>query len=357
MDHIYPTKDYEVYKIKDETDKLTQNVLMSDMPVKFDEIAEQLNLSDEELKKISLDICRTYEDYGTEDACDEPGPFASFPKEALELNCVKYLKANNIEFRDNRIKDIRLNQDRENKSDIQDLEPLKDSIITIRSYEPYRYIPSMKNQPRFHQEFLVLGSNLLSELRDRFYCQCNYGPFFDISDDPLKEPEPNENCGNPGFFFIHDTFFNDTRNTQNQDYSEGILKWLKNLSYVRDFKTGIMETTRFEDLHIRVGYPCVYQHHGACEHLFCITSVDLLDGSDSLCRADYPLMVEAGKKRAVLCEICSQNDATFMVTNSPFHVKDPMKLCENCFYSFHYTDDVEKISSFQAYRMFSVRPE
>lgn len=362
MDHIYPTKDYKVYKIKDEVKKLSAVVMSSELPNSFEDVAKAVGVSEEKLKKTSLELCKYFEDYGTvrtdvNASVSAPDPFKSFPEEALELNCVKALRDGNIVFKEKRLKD-EMKKLPEKLNAEADLEAFKNSVITVRFYEPFRYTPCMKNQPRFHQEYHVLGSNLLSDLRDRFYCHCNYGPFFDISDDPHNVPEHDFDPTNPGFFFIHNTFYNDTRNAADADYSELILKWFKRFDYVGELKTGIMQDTKFEDLEIRFGYPCVYQHHGACEHIFCITSVNLLDNSDSLVEASYPTLIATGRKRSTLCEICGQTDASFLVTNCALHVKDPLKVCGGCFFSFHYeSDGVTKTCSFNAYRIFSVRPE
>lgn len=360
MDHIYPTKDYKVFKIKEEFEKLRTAVHSSGMPSSFDDIGKASGISEERLKKFSLDICKSYEDYGNVELGNAPPPFSSFPKEALELNCVKTLREGNFVFKEPKVKETSKNVDAQLKDQEvieDDMEVFTESVVTVRFYEPFKYTPCMKNQPRFHQEYQVLGSNFLTDLRDRFYCQCNYGPFFDISDNPHAISPPDDRP-DPGFFFIHDTFFNDTRNPGNFDYSDVILKWFRRLDYVRDFKTGVMEKTKFEDLDIRVGYPCVYQHHGACEHLFCITNVDLLDGSDSLRRSDYPKLSKAGRKRSTVCDICAQADERFLVTNCALHVKDPLRVCDNCFFSFHYeSDGVTKTCSFSAYRLHSVRPE
>lgn len=359
MDHIYPTKDYKVYKIKDEVEKLSKNVLSSGIPLSFDDIGASAGISQERLKEISWELCATYEDYGDVEPSNAEAPFSSFPAAALELNCVKVLREGVVFKEPRRIKEKLPEKSDERQDGEANLEPFKDCVVTVRFYEPFKYTPSMKNQPRFHQEYQVLGSNLLTDLRDKFYCVCNFGPFFDISDDPRQIPEYDANKPDPGFFFIHDTFYNDTRNSLNPDYSEVILKWFQRFDYVRNFKTAVMQETKFEDLQIRIGYPCVYQHHGACEHIFCITSVDLIDNSSvSLDRSDYPKLSNSSRKRSTLCDICGQSEASFLVANCPLHVKDPMRCCDNCFFSFHYSSDgTSKTCSFNAYKMYSVRPE
>ena len=358
MDHIYPTKDYKVYKIKDEFNKLSSSVLHSGLPKDQDEITKTANVSDEKLRRTFLEVYKTYEEYGSIEASNGPSPFSSFPKEALELNFVKAFQDGNWSFKEPRIPEMMKFYPKLIKNECSNLEVFEECVITVRFYEQFKYTPSMRNHPRFHQEYLVLGSNFLTDLRERFYCPCNYGPFFDISDNPLAITKVDQNAADPGFFFIYDTFYNDTRNPANPDYSDTILNWFKRYDYVREFKTGVMQDTKFEDLEIRVGNPCVYQHHGSCEHFFCITSVDLLDSSNSLVRTNYPLLNASGKKRSTLCDLCGQIDSSILVTNCALHVKDPMKVCNDCFISFHYqSDGITKTCSFNAYRIFSVRPD
>lgn len=358
MDHIYPTKDYKVYKIKDEVQKMSDSVLSSGMPTDFDEIATVAGIPEEKLKRICLDVCASYENYGRDEPSNAEPPFASFPREGLELNFVKAMRECKVPFIDPRVKETKITRRTEVFTKAAEkLKPFTDCVITVRFYTPYKYTPGVKNHPRFHQEYKVLGSNFLTELRDKFYCQSNYGPFKDISDDPHNIPERTPDTPDPGFFFIHETFYNDTRNPANPDYSQIIVDWYKKQDYAREFKTAVMQDTKFEDLQIRLGYPCVYQHQGACEHTFCIVSVDLLNNCHSLVRSDYPILHSATKNRATLCDICGRSDAMFIVTSCPLHVKDPMKMCYNCFFHFHYENDgVTKTCSFQAYRIHSVRP-
>src|SRR5690349_10238236 len=189
MDHIYPTKDYKVYNIKDEVEKLKASVVASEMPLEFNEIATKVGISFEKLMETSLDICSSFEDFGTDQPSDSSPPFSSFPSEALELNVVKTIREGNFVFKEPRVKEVTKFPVKSGENPLvqSNLKIFEESVVTIRFYEPFQYTPSMKNQPRFHQEYHVLGSNLLTDLRDKFYCHCNNGPFFDISDDPHKE--------------------------------------------------------------------------------------------------------------------------------------------------------------------------
>lgn len=362
MDHIYPTKDYKVYNIKDEAEKLKKSVSENGSYIQFADIPSFAGCSGEKTRKIALDIFQTSEDYEQEKPePDLPSPFNKFTPEAMNLNCTKALREAGLKIKELKFKEFEtkpLEASKDKAEQIEDEIPaLSEVVITLRFYEPFKYLPNIKNQPRFHLEYQVLGSNLLTELRDKFFCVCNFGPFFDISEDPLRIHEPAVRS-DPGFFFVHDTFYNDTRNALNCDYSDVIIKWYKKMSYVRVFKTAPMEDTKFEDLQVRFGYPCVYQHQGACEHTFCITSIDLIDATFDLNRKNYPKLIRCSNKHSNLCDLCNQTESSYQVTNCPLHVRDPLNVCETCFFSFHYNRDrTRKVCDFQAYRIYSLRPD
>jgi hypothetical protein len=65
------------------------------------------------------------------------------------------------------------------------------------------------------QEFLVLGSQPLTALRDRLYC---------LTDELAQEAKLNVPSG---YFLIEDVFYNDMRNAKAIDYSEPIIKWTR----------------------------------------------------------------------------------------------------------------------------------
>ena len=96
------------------------------------------------------------------------------------------------------------------------------------------------------------------------------------------------------YFFINNTFYNDTRYPHSIDYSRLIIitliiiislitsliiKWanepLRQSQSPRlaQFKSDDMLTTNFEDLSIRLGYPYLYCHHGNCEHAIVFTDL------------------------------------------------------------------------------------
>lgn len=361
MDHIYPTKDYNVYKIKDEHEKLRNSVEINGAGLSLSEISTLAGCSEVKTREIALGIVSAFEDYGSElPLPDQLTPFDKFTSESMELNSTKLLMEGGLTFKDLRYKEYETKpkQPYQMPESIEyQIPQFSEVVITLRFYEPFKYTPSIKNQPRFHMEYQVLGSNFLTDLRDKFFCVSNFGPFFDISDDPLGEREQLITA-DPGFLFIFDTFYNDMRNKLNIDYSECILKWYKKMSYVRKFKSERMETTKFEDLHVRFGYPCVYQHQGSCEHIFCVTSIDLIDSTFDLDRRNYPKLMRCAAKHTNLCDLCNQVETSYQVSNCELHVRDPVNVCDTCFFSFHYNRDrTQKVCEFQAYRIYSSRPD
>lgn len=136
-----------------------------------------------------------------------------------------------------------------------------------------------KRKPRLSQEFLVLGSQNLCELRDKIYCHCKFGPFKDISDDfeciRANDTTITTTTDDFGFFFITDTFYNDYRSTKTDQMTE-IREWMQRQSDFGPTQVKSMQNTKFKDLNLRVGFPQVFRHYVNCEHIISFTDIRLL---------------------------------------------------------------------------------
>lgn len=281
------------------------------------------------------------------------------PEKARKFRCVQNALRITGRIRKNLDTRIRYNKHKYTESpplEDPDLDPFSEMLLQIRFYEPFKYKTGVRlGHPKFHQEFYVIGSQTLAELRDKVYCHCDSGPFFDISDNP-HQPERKrlQDEANPGFFFIHDTFYNDMRNDRNMDYSEVIRKWAERQKCVGELKCRKMEETRFDDLRFRLGYPQVYQHHGNCEHIFLISDCRLLSPTDILTRKRYPILNSYVFPRSIPCNICGHCEANFIVKNSDQHIFDPAYVCQACFESYHYKDG-KKIGEFEAYQFLGTK--
>lgn len=212
----------------------------------------------------------------------------------------------------------------------------------------YKSNSTIRSKPKLRQRFTVLGSQTLADLRDRIFCHCSQGPFYDISEDPNQQPMlASDKPFDHGFFFINDTFYNDTRQLT-CDYSENIRVWAEARENIGEFKVDSMESTTFGQLEVRLGSPCLYQHHGNCEHVFTFSDLRLVASGDSLKRKDYPLLDLITLPKAVCCMTCGDTAAR-VVFDSTIHLHDPTFLCVNCFQSFHYVNG-QKVGEFRAYR-------
>lgn len=285
MDPIYPPRESKVYVVKEELDFLRSNG-QANFPTTKEEVRLmcQMKASDfydlaEEVENIVIEDYQVVDQVVRMEETPEqleslPSVFANLSEEALELHTIEKLK--NLAFRkklfekksDDRRKFTPLLNKLPTTSFI-DLEIYSEILLIFRFYEPFRHTSDRRvHPPKFHQQFTVLGSQFLTELRDKIFCRANSGPFKDISESPFDIPEDEEEEAeaklsiedevilDPGFFFIHDTFYNDNR-LNNPDYSQIIIDWSKEHLDSADFKSQLMEETKFMDLKLRIGHPYV----------------------------------------------------------------------------------------------------
>lgn len=213
-----------------------------------------------------------------------------------------------------------------------------------------------KNASLKSQEFLVLGSQSLTDLRDNIYC---------LTDKLMQaagEYDPS------GYFLIEDTFCNDLRDTSAIDYSKPIFDWLKNckneavekwehitsgelkkkqkellggmeISNLPNFKAADMHRTRFSDLQFRLGARYLYCHQGNCKHNIVIRDMRLIHPEDVQNRADYPLVTFQLRPRHRKCSVCRISLATKMTVDDKWATKNPCYFCINCYFLLHYKED------------------
>ncbi|KQK11150.1 snRNA-activating protein complex subunit isoform X1 [Brachypodium distachyon] len=206
------------------------------------------------------------------------------------------------------------------------------------------------------QEFLVLGSQFLTDLKDNLYCLTN------------KLMEVNKQHDRSGYFLIEDTFYNDTRHCSAVDYSKPILDWLNNssdevaekwdaitsgvlkrhqknllrglnISNVPEFKSAKMQRTRFSDLQFQLGAGYLYCHQGNCKHMFVIRDMRLIHPEDTQNQAEYPLLTFQLQRRLQKCSVCQIYVATKMTVDDKWAPSNPCYFCKQCYYLLHYKED------------------
>ncbi|KAF8764257.1 snRNA-activating protein complex subunit 3 like protein [Argiope bruennichi] len=217
------------------------------------------------------------------------------------------------------------------------------------SYYKYNYA----RFPNFSidQEFIVLGCQYLTELRDKIDCISDRAIPGDYSDYPELPPETTcKDLYKSGFFYIDGTFYNDMRHPDCRDYSEPIISWAASSNRgIGPFRKASMEKCKFIDLDIQLGYPYVYVHQGECEHLIVFSDMQYYTHYYCKNRLEYPLHISLKPKRRVLCMICRLHTAEWIVFDNKRLPENPFYFCKICFFSFNYDENNQKIGNFRAY--------
>ncbi|XP_015928419.1 snRNA-activating protein complex subunit 3 [Parasteatoda tepidariorum] len=241
-----------------------------------------------------------------------------------------------------------------------DFVPVKepDVVLTVQIFRPEkRYSSHTKNAyarfPIFHvdQEFLILGSQYLTELRDRIQCVSDKAIPGDYSENPFQNIEITcKDLHKSGFFYIDGIFYNDMRHPDCRDYSDIIMKWSESAQRgIGPFQKRLMEKTKFIDLNLQLGYPYVYVHQGNCEHFIVFSDLMLFGSHHNNNRNEYPLYTVPKPKKCVVCMVCHIHIAAWIVFNNQRVPETPFYFCKSCFFSFNYDEDGKKIGEFEAY--------
>ncbi|XP_051133986.1 snRNA-activating protein complex subunit [Andrographis paniculata] len=234
-----------------------------------------------------------------------------------------------------------------------------ESVLCFEIYHPRKAL--LKTQ-----EFLVLGQQFLTEVKDKIYC----------STDDLMKKDGKHNPS--GYFLIEDVFFNDTRDPSAVDYSKPILDWLENSKddalekweYVTSgvshqkqkallgsekkqhlprLKSTEMQTTRFRDIRFRVGAGYIYCHQGDCKHVIVIRNMRLINSEDVQNRAAYPLTTYQPKLRYRKCSVCKIYRAEKMTIDDKWAGSNPCYFCNVCYYMLHYGDGMLLYGDYRVY--------
>ncbi|CAN8290982.1 unnamed protein product [Cochlearia groenlandica] len=203
------------------------------------------------------------------------------------------------------------------------------------------------------QELLVLGRQLLTELKDKIHC---------VTDHVMEKAGKYDPSG---YFLIEDIFHNDLRKPSATDYSKPILDWLWNSKDEADKKwecilTGElqqkqkallvgeakamglprfgsvdMQITRFCDLRFRLGASYLYCHQGDCKHMIVIRDMRLAHPEDVQNRAAYPRLMFQHKVRVQKCGVCKIHRASKVALDDKWAKENVCYFCDTCFGLLH----------------------
>ncbi|KAL9681610.1 hypothetical protein QQ045_013395 [Rhodiola kirilowii] len=206
------------------------------------------------------------------------------------------------------------------------------------------------------QEFLVLGRQTLTELRDSIYCLTN------------QVMERTGQYSPSGYFLIEDVFYNDMRDENATDYSRPIIQWLMNSkreaqekwdnilscglvqkqkailgnitsSKLPYYSAKEMQHTRLCDLKFRLGAGYLYCHQGKCQHTIVIRDMRLLHPDDVQNRAAYPIRTFQLKQRFQKCSVCKIFKATKITVDDKWAQDNPCYFCNQCYHLLHFSKD------------------
>ncbi|KAJ8665347.1 hypothetical protein QAD02_007009 [Eretmocerus hayati] len=245
-----------------------------------------------------------------------------------------------------------ISYDQETETDSELLEPENDVLIYVRVYVPFtsRHKQSTGALGTLSVNYAIAlhGSQTLDALKDKISCPSDHSISTEMSSNPVRQRTKNaKDVYKSGFFFIEDTFYNDSREPGNKDNSKVIREWASSKNY-GTYKTAKMEETRIDSLILRFGYPWVYQHQGDCEHLICFSDARLVNPTDILNKTCYPQIVRIKPRPTRYCMTCGIYHVSWVMTSNDRLPHNPCLFCESCFKSYNYIDG-EKIGSFQAY--------
>ncbi|KYN37938.1 snRNA-activating protein complex subunit 3 [Trachymyrmex septentrionalis] len=248
---------------------------------------------------------------------------------------------------------IPIKYDKSRSLDDNFLKPYEEFLVYIRIYEPFKSQPrSLKYRTsipvlKLKSVISILGSQTLYELRQKIMCQSDLSITKEISENPNQRPESMaKDVYQSGFFYIEDTFYNDTSVPTNIDYSNTILEW----ATVRDigpFKIATMDAL-INSLYTKFGFPWVYQHQGCCEHLIVLTDARLVTVDDVLTSSAYPRIEKIRPVSGKNCIYCGIFNVHWIVTEHDRIPHDTSYFCNRCFISYNYVDG-KKVGNFKAY--------
>ncbi|KPM07598.1 snRNA-activating complex subunit-like protein [Sarcoptes scabiei] len=223
------------------------------------------------------------------------------------------------------------------------------ALLTVQIFKPDVRIKN-RNKLNLDREFQLLSCQSLSILRDSYYCLMDLIHRSDYSQNPFYPTPKQDHHEKIGFFLIDQTFYYDDRNEL--ESFDLICDWAtKNMP---NCSKRSMTETKFEDLVIQLGYPYLYMHRGNCEHLIVFTDCRLFIPKIEDNIFDYPKLTKTEKVSSIRCQMCRIYFAKWLCLNNKRLPMSPFYFCHNCFITFNYDRDRNKIGAFRAFPILSI---
>lgn len=183
---------------------------------------------------------------------------------------------------------------------------------------------------RKEQEYDVLASQTLNDLRDAFYFVSDW-----MYDGITRI---HSAC-----FFIDGIFYTDTRHNSALDYSKELIEWVsevKEPGFLRATKSRSMDTRICDLQRIPFGERCVYIHQGDLEHTVVFSNARFLHSHEDCPYPEaYPILTFMKRYDKRKCYACVQNFAIYIVIDSSRCPHNPSFWCQTCFRHFFQDED------------------
>jgi len=215
------------------------------------------------------------------------------------------------------------------------------AIVPVSPDEIVLRISFFSKKGAHDQDWLVLGSQKLTELRDEFSC---------LRDELARSQAvmAQQRVLKSASFLIENVFYNDMRCPENADLSAPIVAWadrkraempatsMASASILGPYERKDMAATTFAQLRVRVGASYAFLHQGDCEHRVVVTDIRLFSpGEDEADRRKYPRLVCQSRVSRRKCAICNLFAATLVTYGDERAPSSPAFWCQRCYDGFH----------------------
>ncbi len=204
-----------------------------------------------------------------------------------------------------------------------DLSAVPDTVKLVQADEMIFTVAVCDKHGMKQQEYDILGSQSLHDLKDAFYF---------VSDWTYD----GQRRMNSGCMFIDGVFYSDMRSKHSVDYAPYLIEHLQGSEMkVREPKSRSMSIRLCELERIPYGEKCCYVRQGDLEHSMYFTGVRLFNmGNDCPFYDSYPVCIFMATFQKRFCTSCAQNLAVWVVHGAARLPVDLMHFCCLCFDRF-----------------------
>jgi snRNA-activating protein complex subunit 3 len=212
--------------------------------------------------------------------------------------------------------------------------------------------------------FSILGSQKLTQLSDIIREKCRFSNEF-LPSTNLEQPNEQQigelNQGN--FFMIEENFYADYRSNR-ADVSIEMRRWL-NTAEASQTKIGQrmkeraetdprfiafaphdQDTTRLDNLNIRLGFPYLFMHQGAIEKIIMFNDIRVITKFDCQSISSYPFSLRTPNESINKCCLCNKKIGTIETVGDELADDEPAYWCQDCFEMLHYDVDKKPVAEF-----------